>query len=288
MKLPHQYKTVSIGNFSLDYHEYKEYGIKGVGTDGVPIVNMDPYIDHSMDDELHIEVCKGMALSKNYDLGRCNGAIAPFEREKYNADCLAITLSKIEELENSSVHIGALHEIVNKRQHESIHDLHQAVYRYCYYALNSIIPWFYVLYLKKSSFFEKNNDGGTWTNDSKHFPKLLKYIDSLPFKHVGRVKIFTSYPGAGVICHRDGVVQAHRDHSINLFFLGYRPTYVWDEITKKKTFLEKGAKSYFFNNRDFHGVEAESVFRYTVRVDGEFTDELQKELKLDNGYTWRE
>ena len=62
---------------------------------------------------------------------------------------------------------------------------------------------------------------------------------------------------------------------------------IWDEKKKEKVLLEKGARSYFFNNRDYHGVDPEPVFRYTLRVDGTFTDELCKELGLENGYTWK-
>ena len=87
--------------------------------------------------------------------------------------------------------------------------------------------------------------------------------------------------------HRDGVVAEHKDHNINLFFTpGWRPSFVYDEITKEKVYLEQGARSYFFNNRDYHGVDPEPNFRYTLRIDGTFTDELQEELGLVDGYTW--
>ena len=59
------------------------------------------------------------------------------------------------------------------------------------------------------------------------------------------------------------------------------------EKKKEKIYLQDGAKSYFFNNRDYHGVDPEPVYRYTLRVDGTFTDELCKELGLENGYTWK-
>ena len=77
-------------------------------------------------------------------------------------------------------------------------------------------------------------------------------------------------------------------HIINLFFSsGGRPSFIWNEVTKEKTYLDKDARSYFFNNRDYHGVDPEPVFRYTLRVDGTFTDELCDQLGLENGYTWK-
>ena len=82
-------------------------------------------------------------------------------------------------------------------------------------------------------------------------------------------------------------VQTHCDQNINLFFeAGWRPSFVWDDVAKKKLYLEQGATSYFFNNRDYHGVDPEPTFRYTLRVDGVFEDWLQDELGLENGTVW--
>jgi hypothetical protein len=80
----------------------------------------------------------------------------------------------------------------------------------------------------------------------------------------------------------------HSDHNINLFFAsGSRPSFIWDEKAKKKIYLDSDARSYFFNNRDYHGVDPEPVFRYTLRVDGTFTDELCEQLGLEDGRTWK-
>jgi hypothetical protein len=285
MEINHQVKNLSIGKFRLQYHEYEEYGVMGVGKDRKPYINMDPYIDHSMDDEIHQEMCMGLSMIKCYDIGRCNSGLPPPEVEKYSGnDCLAITLSRLNEIDPTGVHRRNIETIANSLDKEE--EIHQAVYKYCYFALGSVIPWFFVLYLKYSPFYEKTKDDGVFTDNAKHFPKLLKYIDSLPFRHVGRIKIFTTYPNTSVMIHRDGPVRLHKDHNINLFFSGGRPAFVYDERKKEKIYLEKGCKSYFFNNRDFHGVDSEPVFRYTVRVDGVFSPEMEKKLGLVDGFTW--
>jgi hypothetical protein len=54
--------------------------------------------------------------------------------------------------------------------------------------------------------------------------------------------------------------------------------------TTEKIYLQERATGYFFNNRDYHGVDPEPNFRYTLRVDGVFEDWLQDELELDNGF----
>lgn len=283
-------KPLVFGDFRLMYHEYKECGVMGVGAKGVPIINMDPYIDHSLDEELHLEMCTGMALSKGFEFGRCNGALPPSEVEKYfGNDCNVMTLANLDRIDPNGVHRKNILDIVSKVSPKEERFIHQAVFKYCYFALGSVIPWFFVMYIKQSSFFEKGRQNDSITEDGVHFPKLLEYVKTLPFKEVGRIKVFCTYPGAGVLIHRDGPVQEHSDHNINLFFgQGYRPTFVYDEVEKRKIYLEEGSRSYYFNNRDFHGVDSEPSFRYTVRVDGTFTDEMCETLSLVNGKTWCE
>jgi hypothetical protein len=141
--------------------------------------------------------------------------------------------------------------------------------------------------LYDNSFIDKANDTGKFTKNISHFPLLRKYVQSLPFTKIGRVMFFTTYPNAGVVTHRDSPLQAHKDHNINLFFKSGRPSFVWDPVNNKKIYLDKTATSYFFNNRDYHGVDPEPTFQFTLRVDGTFEPWLQKELGLIDGYTWR-
>jgi hypothetical protein len=193
-------------------------------------------------------------------------------------------LHHLEKFDKTGVHRAALLEVAKQSPGSEM----QAMYKYAYFAMGAVIPWFFALYLKKNDFKAKTKDLGQWTESAKYFPNIVKYLDTLPFKTIGRVLFFTTYPNAGVVTHRDSIVAEHQDHNINLFFSGgERSSFIWDEKKKEKVFLEKGARSYFFNNRDYHGVDPEPVFRYTLRVDGTFTDELCEELGLENGYTWK-
>jgi len=281
-----KYNLKKLKNIDISSFEYEEYGIKGVGKNRYPIISMDQYIDHDLDDELHIECCKGLALSTEYKTAMLRGAILPEEISKFTGrDTWCQLLSNLESIDPNGTHKLALEEIIDIA--EPNHKM-QAVYRYAYYALGAPIPWFFALYLKNNDFNTKNNTEGQWTDSAKYFPKLIKYLDTLPFKNIGRVMFFTTYPNAGVITHRDSVVAEHKDHNINLFFsAGWRPSYIWDEKKKEKIYLQKNSASYFFNNRDYHGVDPEPVFRYTLRVDGTFTDELCDNLGLIDGHTWK-
>jgi hypothetical protein len=193
-------------------------------------------------------------------------------------------LKDIRKYDPTGIHQQALKEIIDQSPGREM----QVIYKYAYFAMGAVIPWFFALYLKKNDFGKKTEDIGQWTESAKYFPNLVKYIETLPFKTVGRVLFFTSYPQAGVVIHRDSVVAEHKDHNINLFFDGgWRPSFIWNEHKKEKVYLPNGSKSYFFNNRDYHGVDPEPVFRYTLRVDGTFTDEVCEKLGLEDGYTWK-
>jgi len=272
-----------IGEQIVPSFHYEEYGIKGVGRDRLPIVSMDSYINHDQDSLLHLESCKGLALCNDFKMGMFYGALPPEEVARFdNHDCWSEMLHNLEANDPTGVHLSALKEIAAQSDNPQ-----QAMYKYAYFALGAVIPWFFACYLKKNDFSKKTRDNGEWTENAKYFPNVVKYLETLPFKEIGRVLFFTTYPHAGVAIHRDSIVANHKDHNINLFFdSGWRPSFIWDEKTKEKVYLEKGARSYFFNNRDYHGVEPEPVFRYTLRVDGTFTDELCEKLKLENGYTW--
>lgn len=276
----------SIGNNSYPHFPYEEYGVKGLGKSRAPIISMDNYIEHSQDTELHIECCQGLALVNEYKMGMVFGDIPPEEEVKFdNHGCWTNTLINLEKIDPTGIHHKALIEVAERAlPGKQV----QAMYKYAYFALGSVIPWFFACYLKEGGFNEKSKDNEKWTSAAAHFPKLLKYIETLPFKEIGRIMFFTTYPRSGVVTHRDSIIEEHKDHNINLFFDGgWRPSFVWDEKTKEKHYLQSGARSYFFNNRDYHGVDAEPIFRYTLRIDGTFTDEMCEILGLDDGYTWK-
>ena len=281
----HHHTNITIHNQTVTSFPYQEIGIKGVGKSRVPIISMDQFIDHSKDLDLHIECCKGLALTEDIKMGMIYGALPPEEVKRFSGhDCWSEMLKDIVTHDPTGVHREALKEIIDKSPGKEM----QAMYKYAYFAMGAVIPWFFALYLKKNDFGKKTQDLGEWTESSKHFPKLIEYVNQLPFKTIGRVLFFTTYPNAGVVIHRDSVVTEHKDHNINLFFDGgWRPSFIWDEVKKEKIFLESDAKSYFFNNRDYHGVDPEPVFRYTLRVDGTFTDELCEKLGLEEGHTWK-
>jgi hypothetical protein len=266
------------------YFEYEPSPLCGVGKNKLPIVSMDKYIDTSQHEFLHLECCKGLALTENYKTGMYPGELHISEKSKEKIS-FSEMLYRLTDYDPTGVHTKNLEEL-----EKTASNPRQAIYKYIYYAMGADIPWFFALYLREQGFSKKLNKPEIMWNDTaeRNFPNLISYINKLPFKEIGRVLFFTTYPGAGVSAHRDYYINSHKDQNINLFFsAGWRPSFVWDDISKEKIYLENGATSYFFNNRDYHGVDSESVFRYTLRIDGIFEDWLQEELGLEDGWVWK-
>ena len=279
------HKNATICTQIVPHFDFEKFGAKGVGKNRQLIINMDDYIDHSMDEQLHLECCRGLAKSSEYKLGMVYGAMPPFESEKYAGnECWSNVLSQLDTHDPTGIHRQQILQLIKETPQDQ---MFATLYKYAYFAMGAIIPWFFALYLKKTDFKNKTQNIEEWEPAADNFPLLKEYIKTLPFKNIGRVLFFTTYPNAGVVTHRDSIVSEHRDHNINLFFTSSRPSFIWDEITNERTYLDKSARSYFFNNRDYHGVDPEPVFRYTLRIDGTFTDELCEKLGLEDGYTWK-
>ncbi len=280
-----------LTNFYIQVPEFgnEAYGLKGVGVNHVPIISMDPYIDTSMNDELHRECVQGLAKSQEFGFGMFPGSIHSSDEKELNQKNWTTLLANIEQNDPTGEHRQNIRDLLRYCK-ETKENPMVILYKYAYFAMGSTIPWMFTVYLKRNIFRTKTGAAQQfdWTDTAKqHFPKVMKYIESLPFKSVGRVLFFTTYPNARVPAHRDWYLNPHKDHNINLFFnAGWRPSYVLDDINNKKHYLPEGATSYFFNNRDYHGVDAVSEFRYTLRVDGVFEDSLAESLGLRDGFVW--
>lgn len=277
-------EKLSIHGQELIHWDFQRIGLKGFGKNHIPILNMDKYINTELNDVLHSECLTGLTLCEDIKMGRFNGAVPPFEIANRGKNGWTQLLKDIEKYDTDGIHKKNLKTVIDN---SSAGKRAQMLYRYMYFAMGAQIPWFFTLYLLDNSFVNKHNASDQYRDYAlTYFPNVIEYIKTLPFKNIGRILFFTTYPQAGVVTHRDGPMKPHKDHNINLFFGQLRTSFVWDDINEEKIYLESNASSYFFNNRDYHGVDKEQGFKYTLRVDGTFTDEMCDELGLVDGWTW--
>ncbi len=147
--------------------------------------------------------------------------------------------------------------------------------KFLFFKHKTLLPWFFVVDLKPSLFFERSEDKHPWSEVSKLTPYTRQCIESLPFKSIGRVVIYGSWPQAEVPCHRDWIPDGVFHHHINLNPGGYRPVYIYDPETDTKNYLPESYKLYAYQTTDYHGVDALTHFSYTIRIDGIYNDDVE-------------
>ena len=75
--------------------------------------------------------------------------------------------------------------------------------------------------------------------------------------------------------------QRSPDPFITFCPAGDKALYLWDAKLERKVPVE--GRVYWFNDHDYHGVDAAPHFRYSVRVDGAFRPEFLAQLERDAG-----
>ena len=267
--------STTSGNF-----KHSLIGPKGVN--GKLFVNMEEFLDTSYFMDLHHEVILGLALVDKLDHSYIMGEIPPELRKDYgNMFLESEIVENIEAYDPTGFHRERTKDLTLQQKR-----------RYYYMAFGALSPWYGVCYLRYNNFLKKTSEKelqNNWHDNAAHFPKLVSYIESLKgkvFNEVGRVLLFVSYPLVPTVVHRDYIQESHRDHSVNLFLSKGRPSFIYNEVTGEKSYLDPSCRAYFFNNRDYHGVDAENEMRYTLRIDGTFTKEVQDKIGLVDGFVY--
>jgi hypothetical protein len=118
------------------------------------------------------------------------------------------------------------------------------------------------------------------------FPKTVAYVKALPFSALGRCNIMGLEANDHGTVHRDGAVfQPEPDHFITFCPAGNKRLFLWDEAARRKTYVE--GRAFWFNDHDYHGVEAAPFFRYSIRVDGVFEPGFVSALRRAHGMSAR-
>ena len=145
-------------------------------------------------------------------------------------------------------------------------------------------PWkVYLEMIPNRTWEEKSSpEGKDFTRLARtFFPKTIAFVKSLPFLHVGRCNLMGLASNDHGTVHRDGVPadKPKVDHFITLCPRGDKRLYLWDEEKREKTPV--AGRAYWFNDSDYHGVDADPFFRYSIRVDGAFRPDFLAALETD-------
>jgi hypothetical protein len=112
------------------------------------------------------------------------------------------------------------------------------------------------------------------------FPKTIAFVKTLPFLHVGRCNVMGLEANDHGTVHRDGdpADQESPDHFVTICPRGDKRLFLWDEEAKERTYVT--GRAYWFNDHDYHGVDVDPFFRYSIRIDGVFRPEFLDLLRL--------
>jgi hypothetical protein len=143
-------------------------------------------------------------------------------------------------------------------------------------------PWkvFYELIPTKGWDDKSNGAGKTFTAEAQaRFPQLVAFVRSLPFAQIGRCNIMgLEANDHGTVHHdRSDEEKVTADHFITICPRGDKRLFLWDEDLRRKVAVTP--RAYWFNDSDYHGVEPDPFFRYSVRVDGFFRPEFLQHLR---------
>jgi hypothetical protein len=145
-------------------------------------------------------------------------------------------------------------------------------------------PWkAYVELIPNRYWDEKASaDGKSFTRLARtFFPRTIAFVESLPFVQIGRCNVMGLEANDHGTVHRDGdpAEQSAPDHFITICPAGDKRLFLWDEETRTRTPIP--GRAYWFNDHDYHGVDADPFFRYSIRVDGIFRPDFLEMLRRE-------
>jgi Rieske 2Fe-2S family protein len=163
---------------------------------------------------------------------------------------------------------------------ETDHPLNARQVRYLKYQHGVYFPWKVCFHLLENDRWEHSGEGKAFAEAAlRHFPTTVAFVKRLPFREIGRCVLFGLEANDHAPMHRDSepgrtlVVP----HSISFDPRGTKRFVLADPEGTSRRVVE--SRAYWFNDMDWHGVEPDPFFRYSIRVDGVFERGFLEELR---------
>ncbi len=254
-----------------------------VGIFGRPFLDLAPLLDLSGLDEIHEEIClalakapvdytggshrsmgimpKGCEAEALVDYGEVIGAMSDAQFATFRS--LADDPDAIPEDARASGQFGE----------ERDHPLSRRQMLWLKVRFGVYFPWKAYVELIPNRYWTGKSDGAgkDFTGRAKaFFPKTVAFLRALPFTQIGRANVMGLEANDHGTLHRDGDPSERTlpDHFVTLCPANDKGLYLWDEGAREKTYVR--GRAVWFNDVDYHGVDAAPHFRYSLRVDGIF------------------
>ncbi len=164
---------------------------------------------------------------------------------------------------------------------EQDHPLSRRQMLFLKYKFGVYFPWkIFYQFIPVEYWNEKSSgEGKSIKREARHrFPLTCAFVESLPFKEMGRCNLMGLEANDHGTVHRDGDPREKTevDHFISIAPRGHKRLFLWDEDERASTPVD--ARAYWFNDSDYHGVAPAPFFQYSLRVDGVFEPSFLEEI----------
>jgi len=260
------------------------------GLFGRPYVDLADLLDDLALVEMDREVTRGLVrVTPSYTGGSLKwmGVVAPWQMEDGYLDLMHAVermsrdeLSELAALGDAPVDLDAGSPL--QFGDETEHPLTLTQMRWLSLRHGVYFPWKVCYHLLENDRWDDKHSGAgkDFSDEAKAvFPETIARIQALPFREIGRVVIFGLEPNDHAPLHRDtepakalSVAQ-----SISIDPRGSKRFYLCNAPDDEPLVVD--ARVYWFNDMDYHGVLADPVFRYSIRVDGVFEPTFLRDVE---------
>lgn len=263
-----------------------------VGIFGRPYLDLEPWLDLTPLPAIHEEICLALArLPVDYTGGSHRSmGIMPASREGEGLGDYGEVLRGMSDEdyarflslgdEPGRFTVAQRHE--QRFGEEQEHLLSRRQMQWLKMRFGVYFPWKVYFEMIPNHYWDEKSRGAgkSFTREAQvFFPRTLEFVRSLPFAEIGRCNIMGLEANDHGTVHRDGdpAVKTEVDHFITFCPGGDKRLFLWSEPEQRALVVDR--RAYWFNDSDYHGVEAAPYFRYSVRVDGVFRPDFVEKLR---------
>jgi hypothetical protein len=262
-----------------------------IGIWGYPFIDLELYLNLSGLEAIHEEICASLC---QVEVGKTGGSLKwmgivseSVARDPYADSMLVIsqfTREQFRELVSLAEDPSAF-DLDRFRDYafgdETDHPLTKEQMLLLEYKYGVYFPWKVVYHFLENRRWEDKNlgEGKEFRPEAvAHFPKTVELLRSLPFREIGRCLLFGMEANDHAPLHRDTEPDrtAPVAHCLTLVPAGHKRFYLLDPDEEEK--IPVLSRAYWFNDMDWHAVEPDPFFRYSIRVDGVFQPEFLRRL----------
>ena len=248
-----------------------------------PYLDLGGVLDLGALDAIDAEVARGLAhVESRYTGGTLKwmGVVAPWAMDDGYRDAMDVIESLPDEELEAFISLAADPSALRVEDRERYrfgdetdHPFTREQERWLSYRHGVYFPWKVCYHLLENERWDDKHSGagkGFGTEAREVFPETVRFLETLPFTEIGRAVLFGLEPNDHAPVHRDSEPGSSLQvpQSISICPRADKRFYLQNDERDEP--LVVGARAYWFNDMDYHGVLADPYFRYSLRVDGTF------------------